>query len=74
MSNSMSLGEGLKKYRKLRGFTQMQICNKLKISQASISQIETGRHWPHQRHLKQLLKLYQLELRFHSLIPEKLEL
>lgn len=69
-----TLGEELKRYRELRGFTQIQVCKKVKISQTSLSQIETGVHWPSRNHLRKLLKLYELELQLKSIKVERLKL
>lgn len=69
-----TLGEELKRYRELRGFTQMQVCKQVKISQTALSQIETSVHWPSRNHLRKLLKLYELELHIKSIKIERLKL
>jgi len=54
----MHIGEVLKQIRNKHGLTQKQVSDKVKITQAYLSHIESGNYNPSEECLKKLAKLY----------------
>lgn len=54
-----TLGNNLKKIRKMRGYTQLQVANMIHVTQAAISSWEIGRTEPTMRDLDALCEIYK---------------
>jgi len=64
------LGENLKKYRTIKGFSQAKLAEIIDISPNFISDIETGKKWVSAQTLSQLAKALKIEI-FELFKPEQ---
>lgn len=55
------LGNNIRKYRELRGFTQEQFIEKLGIGPSAISNIECGKHFPSTENLNKIINVLDIE-------------
>jgi transcriptional regulator with XRE-family HTH domain len=58
----MHIGKSIRKYRKLRGITQIEFSKELSLSQTSISQIEKGIHNPSSTNLEKISEILRVPI------------
>ena len=67
------LSQNLKKYRKVRGWSQFELAEKAKISEQTINSIEGLRLWPSDKTLFKIANALDVET-YKLFIPQKLSL
>lgn len=67
------LSQNLKKYRKLKGWSQFELAEKADISDQTINSIEGLRLWPSDKTLAKIANVLDIEL-YKLFVPQKLVL
>ena len=65
------LSQNLKKYRKLKGWSQFELAEKADISDQTINSIEGLRLWPSDKTLAKIANVLDVEL-YKLFVPQKL--
>lgn len=65
------LSQNLKKYRKLKGWSQFELAEKADISDQTINSIEGLRLWPSDKTLAKIANVLDIEL-YKLFVPQKL--
>ena len=60
MDRKELLGKRIKELRKLKGFTQDTLAEKLEIEPRQLSKLETGKHYPSFETIVSLLKVFDI--------------
>ena len=68
-----SLSQNLKKYRKLKGWSQFELAEKAEISEQTINSIEGLRLWPSDKTLTKISNVLEIEM-YKLFIPQKISL
>ena len=68
-----SLSQNLKKYRKIKGWSQFDLAEKAEISEQTVNSIEGLRLWPSDKTLAKLANALEVEM-YRLFVPQKLTL
>ncbi len=75
MDNKKSLGKRIKEFRKMNGLTQEKLAEAIDIETASLSAIESGRHFPSLPTIEKIATVLNIEIKalfdFKSLVSAK---
>ena len=61
----------LKKYRKIKGWSQFELAEKAEISEQTVNSIEGLRLWPSDKTLAKLANVLEVEM-YHLFVPQTL--
>lgn len=65
------LSLNLKKYRKIKGWSQFELAEKAEISEQTVNSIEGLRLWPSDKTLAKLANVLEVEM-YHLFVPQTL--
>ena len=68
-----SLSQNLKKYRKIKGWSQFELAEKAEISEQTVNSIEGLRLWPSDKTLAKIANVLEVEM-YRLFVPQKLTL
>ena len=68
-----TLSQNLKKYRKIKGWSQFELAEKAEISEQTVNSIEGLRLWPSDKTLAKIANVLEVEM-YHLFVPQKLTL
>lgn len=68
-----TLSQNLKKYRKLKGWSQFELAEKAEISEQTVNSIEGLRLWPSDKTLAKIANVLEVEM-YRLFVPQKLTL
>lgn len=66
-----ALSLNLKKYRKLKGWSQFELAEKAEISEQTVNSIEGLRLWPSDKTLTKIANVLEVEI-YRLFVPQKL--
>lgn len=66
-----ALSLNLKKYRKIKGWSQFELAEKAEISEQTVNSIEGLRLWPSDKTLAKLANVLEVEM-YHLFVPQTL--
>lgn len=67
------LSQNIKKYRKIKGWSQFELAEKAEVSEQTINSIEGLRLWPSDKTLTKIATVLEIEL-YRLFVPQKLAL
>lgn len=67
------LSQNLKKYRKIKGWSQFDLAEKAEISEQTVNSIEGLRLWPSDKTLAKIANVLEVEM-YRLFVPQKLTL
>ena len=67
------LSQNLKKYRKIKGWSQFELAEKAEISEQTVNSIEGLRLWPSDKTLVKIANVLEVEM-YRLFVPQKLTL
>ena len=68
-----TLSQNLKKYRKIKGWSQFELAEKAEISEQTVNSIEGLRLWPSDKTLAKIANVLEVEM-YRLFVPQKLTL
>ncbi|MBR1912024.1 MAG: helix-turn-helix transcriptional regulator [Treponema sp.] len=68
-----SLSQNIKKYRKMKGWSQFELAEKAEVSEQTVNSIEGLRLWPSDKTLAKIANVLEVEM-FRLFVPQKLAL
>ena len=68
-----TLSQNLKKYRKIKGWSQFELAEKAEISEQTVNSIEGLRLWPSDKTLAKIANVLEVEM-YRLFVPQKLKL
>lgn len=68
-----TLSQNLKKYRKIKGWSQFELAEKAEISEQTVNSIEGLRLWPSDKTLVKIANVLEVEM-YRLFVPQKLTL
>ena len=68
-----TLSQNLKKYRKIKGWSQIELAEKAEISEQTVNSIEGLRLWPSDKTLAKIANVLEVEM-YRLFVPQKLTL
>ena len=68
-----ALSQNLKKYRKIKGWSQFELAEKAEISEQTVNSIEGLRLWPSDKTLAKIANVLEVEM-YRLFVPQKLTL
>lgn len=68
-----TLSQNLKKYRKIKGWSQFELAEKAEISEQTVNSIEGLRLWPSDKTLAKIANVLEVEI-YRLFVPQKLTL
>ena len=68
-----TLSQNLKKYRKIKGWSQSELAEKAEISEQTVNSIEGLRLWPSDKTLAKIANVLEVEM-YRLFVPQKLTL
>ena len=68
-----TLSQNLKKYRKIKGWSQFELAEKAEISEQTVNSIEGLRLWPIDKTLAKIANVLEVEM-YRLFVPQKLKL
>ena len=68
-----TLSQNLKKYRKIKGWSQFELAEKAEISEQTVNSIEGLRLWPSDKTLAKIANVLEVET-YRLFVPQKLAL
>ena len=68
-----TLSQNLKKYRKIKGWSQFELAEKAEISEQTVNSIEGLRLWPSDNTLVKIANVLEVEM-YRLFVPQKLTL
>ena len=68
-----TLSQNLKKYRKIKGWSQFELAEKAEISEQTVNSIEGLRLWPSDKTLAEIANVLEVEM-YRLFVPQKLTL
>ena len=69
----VALSLNLKKYRKIKGWSQFELAEKAEISEQTVNSIEGLRLWPSDKTLAKIANVLEVEM-YRLFVPQKLTL
>lgn len=66
-----TLSQNLKKYRKIKGWSQFELAEKAEISEQTVNSIEGLRLWPSDKTLAKMANVLEVEM-YRLFVPQKL--
>ena len=69
----VALSLNLKKYRKIKGWSQFELAEKAEISEQTVNSIEGLRLWPSDKTLAKMANVLEVEM-YRLFVPQKLTL
>ena len=68
-----TLSQNLKKYRKIKGWSQFELAEKAEISEQTVNSIEGLRLWPSDKTFAKIANVLEVEM-YRLFVPQKLTL